>query len=339
MKIRDAVEQFLNNRISSGNFSPETVAKYRRELTRLADFLESAGAYTLNDIRAAAIMQFLIRRAKEVANSTFVRNISIFKSVFGFFYEGGEMREDLCPFLTALLHLFYPQFAQLPFPDKLERLGLLLEKKDHFERQFFLKDEVEEIKKSLTRVGREQFKSLTILEGQQAAMESAITRLNEELAKKDQQVLELKQSLGESERDQRIKILQSLFPVLDGLEEGLQMFPQFTSPGSHAKKSWLRRIFHRNPGGDSADSSQLLADWMEGLRLIHRRMLNLLEREGILPMVALGEPFDPHFHVAVGAEYRPDMAENTIVAEQLKGYQIRNRPLRLAEVVVAKSSP
>jgi molecular chaperone GrpE len=339
MKIRDAVEQFLDHQIYSGKFSRETVAKYRRELRRLADFLESAGAYALNDIRAATMMRFFTSRSNEIANSTFVRNISIFKNFWGFFYEKGEAREDLRPFLSALLSLVYPHFGRLSFPDKLERLQLLLEKKDRYESQFFLRDEVEEIKKSLTRMGREQFKSITVLEGQQAAMESAISRLKEDLAQKDQQILSLKQSLGENEREQRIKILQSLFPVLDGLEEGLLMFPQLSTITNSAKKNWLRRIFDRNPGEESTDSSQLLEDWMEGLRLIHRRMLNLLEREGIRPIPSLGEPFDPHFHIAVGAEYRQDVAENIIVAEQLKGYQIENRPLRLAEVVVAKSSP
>lgn len=339
MKIPDAVEQFLEHHISSGKFSRATIAKYRRELTRLAGFLETAGVHTLEDLSASEMMQFLTCRSKEAANSTFVRNISIFKNFWGYVYEKGDMREDLRPFLETLLSLFYPHFQQLPFSDKLERFALLLEKKDRFESQFFLKDEVEEIKKNITRMVREQFKSITMLEGQQAAMESAIARLREELAQKDQQILSLKQSLGESEREQRIKILQSLFPVLDGLEEGLEMFPQLASLESHKNKNWLRRKFHRNPGGDSVDSSQLLADWMEGIRLIHRRMLNLLEREGIRPIAALGEPFDPYFHVAVGTEYRPDVAENTIVAEQLKGYQTGDRPLRLAEVLVAKSTP
>lgn len=338
MKIPEAVEQFLDHQISSGKFSRATIAKYRRELNRLSDFLETADVHTLDDVRAAALIRFLIHRSEIAANSTFIRNIYIYKNFWGFFYEKGEAREDLRAFLSALLSMFYPRFGQLPFRDKLERARLLLDEKEHFDRQFFLKDEVEDIKKNLTRMGREQFKSLTLLEGQQAAMESAIARLKEDLAQKEQQIVSLRQTLGESEREQRIKILQSLFPVLDGLEEGLEMFPYLSVAGKE-KQSWLHRVFHRNAGREFGGSSQTLADWVEGIRLIHRRITNLLERESIRPTSSLGEPFDPHLHVAVGAEYRQDVAENTIVAEQLKGYQIGDRPLRLAEVVVAKSTP
>jgi site-specific recombinase XerD len=106
MKIRDAVEQFLDHQISSGKFSRETVAKYRRELRRLADFLESAGVYTLNDISAALMMRFFTYRSNEIANSTFVRNISIFKNFWGFFYEKGEARPCFFPLFIPILPAF-----------------------------------------------------------------------------------------------------------------------------------------------------------------------------------------------------------------------------------------
>ena len=53
------------------------------------------------------------------------------------------------------------------------------------------------------------------------------------------------------------------------------------------------------------------------------------------PFVAVGEPFDPTRHEAVGRVERRDVDDQTVVAEALRGYLLQDRVLRPAQVVVA----
>src|SRR3972149_2359401 len=39
--------------------------------------------------------------------------------------------------------------------------------------------------------------------------------------------------------------------------------------------------------------------WVEGIRLVERKLRGLLEAEGVTPIEATGQPFDPHLHAAV----------------------------------------
>jgi molecular chaperone GrpE len=75
------------------------------------------------------------------------------------------------------------------------------------------------------------------------------------------------------------------------------------------------------------------------LLLVERRILALLEREGVRPIPTVGQPFDPRHHLAVAAEPHPDLPDGTVVAETLRGFTHEERVLRPAEVVVARSQP
>jgi molecular chaperone GrpE len=72
-----------------------------------------------------------------------------------------------------------------------------------------------------------------------------------------------------------------------------------------------------------------------GVELIHRDFLAALERLGVRPFTAVGEPFDPTRHEAVGRVERADAEDQTVVAEPLRGYLFQERVLRPAQVVVA----
>jgi molecular chaperone GrpE len=81
--------------------------------------------------------------------------------------------------------------------------------------------------------------------------------------------------------------------------------------------------------------SDNLSAWLRGLELVRERFFALLAGEGIEPIDALNQPFDPRLHVAVQAEVRRDAPPNTVVRVVRKGYRQQNRVLRYAEVVVA----
>ncbi|MBT3390031.1 MAG: nucleotide exchange factor GrpE [Chloroflexi bacterium] len=77
------------------------------------------------------------------------------------------------------------------------------------------------------------------------------------------------------------------------------------------------------------------ADWAEGIELIYRKLLSILEAEGIAPIEAEGSIFDPHLHEAV-MKIPSDEHETEHIIEVLQqGYRIGERVLRPATVVVA----
>lgn len=99
-------------------------------------------------------------------------------------------------------------------------------------------------------------------------------------------------------------LILSLLPVLDDLERALSSTP----PAKPAKHSWL-----------------------EGIRLVDHKFRTILEAQGLTPIKALGEPFDPNFYEAI----RQDKGKEGIVIEEFqKGYMLHDRLLRPAKVVV-----
>lgn len=72
-----------------------------------------------------------------------------------------------------------------------------------------------------------------------------------------------------------------------------------------------------------------------GVELIQRELLKALEKFGVTPYSALGQPFDPERHEAVQRVVRPGAPDMTVVEETQRGYLLNGRVLRPAMVVVA----
>ena len=77
--------------------------------------------------------------------------------------------------------------------------------------------------------------------------------------------------------------------------------------------------------------------WVEGIVAIDRKLRLLLDSEGLTPIEAIGQPFDPREHEAVTQNVTSDVPEGTVTAELQRGYRIRERVLRPAMVAVAKA--
>ncbi len=73
------------------------------------------------------------------------------------------------------------------------------------------------------------------------------------------------------------------------------------------------------------------SEWVEGVRLVARKFLTILEGQGVKPVVALGQPFDPNFHEAL--RQAPGQ-EGVVIEEFQKGYMLNDKLLRPARVVV-----
>lgn len=105
------------------------------------------------------------------------------------------------------------------------------------------------------------------------------------------------------------ELLASLLPILDNFERALT-------------------------AAEEAHSFESLRD---GVSLILRQMQDFLSKNGVTPVEAVGQVFDPSVHEAVlqspASEEHP---AGTVVQEIRKGYMLNGRLLRAALVAVAK---
>jgi molecular chaperone GrpE len=77
----------------------------------------------------------------------------------------------------------------------------------------------------------------------------------------------------------------------------------------------------------------------EGIELILSQFLNALEKLGVQPIEAVGQPFDPTKHDALLRVHAPDSMEGLVVEEVRKGYYLHDKVLRPAQVTVGTSQP
>lgn len=73
--------------------------------------------------------------------------------------------------------------------------------------------------------------------------------------------------------------------------------------------------------------------WLDGMRLIYRKLGALLENAGVTPIQAEGQAFDPRYHEAVA---HAEGEEGKVISEVQRGYKLHDRVLRPAMVVVGK---
>jgi molecular chaperone GrpE len=104
------------------------------------------------------------------------------------------------------------------------------------------------------------------------------------------------------------RLVKELLPILDDLERALD------AVGEHQE-----------------------ATVEEGVRLVHRSLASLLERNGVKQISTEGK-FDPHVHEALLSQ--PSEAEEGSVIDVVqKGYTIGDRVVRPARVVIAAAPP
>jgi molecular chaperone GrpE len=102
------------------------------------------------------------------------------------------------------------------------------------------------------------------------------------------------------------RLVKELLPVLDDLERALE-----------------------------AATEHEEAKLEEGVRLVHRALLGILQREGVAEIETEGA-FDPHVHEALLAQPVDDAEPGSVVQVLQKGYRLGDRVLRPARVVVAE---
>ena len=102
-------------------------------------------------------------------------------------------------------------------------------------------------------------------------------------------------------------LVRDLVPVLDNLERAL----------------------------GAANAAGQAGSVVEGVELIQRELLRVLEKAGATRYSALGQRFDPTRHEAVASRVTVNEPPDTVVAESAPGYLLNGRVLRPALVTVA----
>jgi molecular chaperone GrpE len=83
-----------------------------------------------------------------------------------------------------------------------------------------------------------------------------------------------------------------------------------------------------------ASPEERKSDFGQGIGLIRRQLVDLLQRQG-LQEVETGGEFNPNFHEAVATETVEDLPPNTILEVLRKGYVLNDRLVRPAWVKVS----
>ena len=100
----------------------------------------------------------------------------------------------------------------------------------------------------------------------------------------------------------------------------------------------FQRAVSAVPAG-AADQDPALKALIEGVEMVEREFLNVLERHGVKRVEAKGQPFNPHLHDAVMEQQNADVPNGTVVQVFQQGFTIEDRVLRPAMVVVSKGGP
>lgn len=115
------------------------------------------------------------------------------------------------------------------------------------------------------------------------------------------------------EREEAIRyanqgLLEDLLPVIDNFEMGMQAASQ--------------------------DKSSMI---YIGMDMVRRQLNDFLSNNAVTEIPAEGKPFDPNVHEAVSQEVAEGAADGTVLRVHRRGFMLRDRLLRPATVVVAKS--
>ena len=72
------------------------------------------------------------------------------------------------------------------------------------------------------------------------------------------------------------------------------------------------------------------------MELIYKNFTKVLENQGVEPIEAVGQEFDPEKHEALLQIESQDHPSGTVVEEHARGYVINGRVLRHSQVLVSK---
>jgi molecular chaperone GrpE len=103
-------------------------------------------------------------------------------------------------------------------------------------------------------------------------------------------------------------LLDRLLPVLDNFELGLDAARQ-------------------NGGAEGI---------LQGMSMVQKQLQDFLRDSGVEAIEAVGQPFDPNVHEALGQESSDELPEGSVTRQMRRGYKLKDRLLRPSAVMVSK---
>ncbi len=146
--------------------------------------------------------------------------------------------------------------------------------------------------------------SIEQLEAKVVSLEDSLLR-----AKADCQNLQRRSAIDRAEgiRYANAELMKSLLSVVDDFERSLE----------------------------AAKTSENHDALIDGARLVYENLIKALSAHGLERIKALHQAFDPHVHEAMMQQPSADFSPGTVIEEVTRGYQLRDRVLRPARVVVS----
>jgi molecular chaperone GrpE len=154
-------------------------------------------------------------------------------------------------------------------------------------------------------VSKEMFNATVAQAAQAAELKDRLLRAQAEWDNSRKRILREKE---DAVRYASEAMLEKLLPVLDNFEMGME-----------AAKS----------AGDAKSIAQ-------GMEMVLAQFRQVLKDAGVETIDAVGHPFDPHRHEALGHHESTEHPEGHVMTQMRKGYKLKDRLLRAASVFVAK---
>ncbi len=111
----------------------------------------------------------------------------------------------------------------------------------------------------------------------------------------------------------------------------------------YANKSLLEKLIsivdHFELGLEAARGEGEKSPIYSGMGLVLKQLQDFLAENGLQPIDAVGQKFDPNLHEAIGHEPSVEVPEGTVIRQTRRGYRLKDRLLRPSAVVVSSGSP
>ncbi len=107
----------------------------------------------------------------------------------------------------------------------------------------------------------------------------------------------------------------------------------------YANKSLLEKLVsivdHFELGLEAARGEGEKSPIYSGMSLVLKQLQDFLVENGLQPIEAVDQKFDPNLHEAIGHEPSDDVPEEHVIRQTRRGYRLKDRLLRPSTVVVS----
>jgi molecular chaperone GrpE len=191
------------------------------------------------------------------------------------------------------------------------------------------------LEKQVGRAGREQFKANALNETQAEQLTQVLAQLQQAEAQRKAAEIALREAQTAEMAHARLEVVQKVIPALDGIDAAMHSGQHMLD--QQARQYLLHQLLHlpHEPSAQEIASLRaMLQAWLHGLGFVQRRLLDMLASEGVVPILSVGQHFDPHQHLVMEVVHHTTLAPGMIAQELRRGYRHAGQIIRHAEVVV-----